>query len=110
LIARLDISGLNGLTAHMFIHTIRHERSGAKHPEKLEEYAYLDGAEIGEYVSSLLKVAQYNTNHGMTEEFELALKKELEYWLERFENETEIVTTIEPQPDRQVKELVWIDV
>lgn len=76
---------------------------------KLEQYANLDGTEIGDYVYALLDVARFSQSHGMTDQFFNAVQAELHHWLTRFETETEIVTSKIPQPDAIVTELVWLD-
>lgn len=73
----------------------------------LEDYAGLDGTEVGEYISDLLCVRRHRESHGMSPEFDLALDTELLMWLETFENETTIEEIVEPQPDRIIRELNW---
>lgn len=82
----------------------------AEEYEQLEDYAMLDGTEIGEYLGRLIDVRQFNTCHGMTDEFDVAVTKELRFWLNRFQNETEIeVTTHEVTKTIEERELVWYD-
>jgi hypothetical protein len=75
---------------------------------ELEEYAYLDGCELGDYIIKLLEVRRYNDNHGMGEEFSLAMDDELEKQLEFYRQNTVIETVVEKQPDLVSKELVWL--
>jgi len=74
----------------------------------LNEYASLDGCEIGEYVNILLQLRMYSESHGMTEEFSLQLDEELKHWLARFKDETVIKTVTEPVPDITYKQLEWL--
>lgn len=75
---------------------------------KLNEYASLDGSEIGDYVNTLLQLRTYSESHGMTEEFSSQLDDELEHWLARFKDETEIVKITEPMPDVTYSQLNWL--
>lgn len=75
---------------------------------ELEEYACLDGCELGDYLIKLLEVRRYNDNHGMGEEFSLAIDDELEKQLEFYRQNTVIETVVEKQPDLVNKELVWL--
>lgn len=75
---------------------------------KLNEYASLDGCEIGDYVNTLLQLRTYSEAHGMTERFSSELEDELEYWLARFKDETEIEEITEPRPDVTYKQLNWL--
>jgi hypothetical protein len=85
----------------------RNNKLNVQDLESLEDYVSLENSEIGEYVNSLLDIARFSQPHGMTDEFEKALEKELLHWLERFKSETKIVTFNVPQPDKEVRELVW---
>lgn len=71
----------------------------------LWDYALTDSSEIGDYVCSLLSVRYYSIPHGMTEEFNEALNKELEYWLIKYNTEFYIDEYYEKQPDKLVREL-----
>ena len=75
---------------------------------KLDEYAGLDGTEIGEYVNTLLQLRTYNDCHGMTERFSSELDGELSHWLARFKDETVIEKTTWQPPEVKGKELVWL--
>jgi len=75
---------------------------------KLSEYASLDGTEIGDYVNTLLQLRTYNDCHGMTEEFSQQLNDELEHWLARFKDETEIEKITESRPDVTYNQLNWL--
>ena len=77
--------------------------------DKLKEYALLDGTEIGDYLISLLQVAEFDEPHGMNIEFKQALREEMANWLDRFENETTIESHSIPQPNKIYKELIWND-
>jgi len=74
----------------------------------LTEYANLEGCEIGSYVNILLELRQFSESHGMSEGFSCELDKELDHWLARFKDETEIKEITEPQPDITYKELEWL--
>jgi len=75
----------------------------------LSKYAWLDGTEVGGYVTQLLCLRDSTADHGMTAEFSDSLDLEIDHWMTRFKNETEIVTKAEPQPDRVIQELVWYE-
>jgi len=75
---------------------------------KLNEYADLDGCEIGEYVNALLILRTFSESHGMTEEFSKHLDDELSHWLARFKDETVIEKTTWQPPEVKGKELVWL--
>ena len=77
---------------------------------ELSEYTNLEGTEIGEYCNSLLIMRDYNTDHGMSAEFNAALEAELSHQLTMFKLNTRIVErTEEPKEPRAYKELVWLD-
>ena len=77
---------------------------------ELSKYASLDGTETGGYVCELLCLNEWQTAHGMTPEFRKSLDKELDYWLDRFRQETRVQDKVIKVPDRTVQELVWIDI
>jgi hypothetical protein len=75
---------------------------------QLEDYACLEGTEIGEYVERILGLRNFNIAHGMTEGFSESLNNELRFWLDRFNNETRIEVTEEPVTTIiKQRELVW---
>jgi len=82
---------------------------GSENFAKLKTYANLEGTEIGGYVGALLTLRDFSEPHGMSEEFSVALDKELMSWLETFQKQTIIETRNVPQPDRVIQVLVWTD-
>ena len=75
----------------------------------LSEYAQLEGTELGDYCTSLLCIRDYNTDHGMTEEFNAAIDREISYQAENFKLYARIVEKTETPAPRTVKELEWFD-
>lgn len=73
---------------------------------ELEEYADLEGSELGEVVHLLLRLNQYQ--YGLSDEFKKALASEIESIYRLFANETKIIER-EVISKRIVKELVWSD-
>lgn len=74
--------------------------------EELSDYAELEGSELGEYTTSLLCLSEYNTDHGMGDEFESAIAFELERLLGIFQKHANIVTRTESHTIEK-RELEW---
>ena len=79
-----------------------------KEYDELTEYVDLEGCEIGDYLSSLICVYEFDEAHGMGPDFKKAVIAELKAWLARFKAEATIVVTTE-EVTRTVthKELEW---
>ena len=71
---------------------------------EFEEYVKLEGSEIGEACYALLQLAKYPDY--VSEEFQLAIEKEIDVMLEMFKEETRIVEREETYT-RKVVELEW---
>ena len=78
--------------------------------DQLEDYAILEGCEVGDYVRGIVDLRNFDICHGMSEGFSESLNKELRFWLDRFKNETEIeVTTHEITRTVTERELIWFE-
>lgn len=76
--------------------------------DELMAYVDLEGTEIGDYLTTLACVWDIPESHGKRRSMDIAIDKELRYWLKRFRKETKIIEIVEPQPDRIYKELEWL--
>lgn len=74
--------------------------------EELQEYARLEGSEIGEVCGLLCEIYQYYPSY-MSEAFKAALKTEIKENLENFKEHCKIVEKLEEVTERW-KELEWI--
>ena len=79
----------------------------AKEFDELMTYVYLEGTEIGDYLSSLACLWEVPESHGKSPALSDAVNIELKNWLKRFRNEAKIIEVVVPQPDRVCKELEW---
>ncbi len=77
--------------------------------ESLSEYVELEGSELGDYCNSLLVMRDHHPSHGMSEEFDKALEKELMHQLGCFKKYARIVEKIEVLEPRPYKELEWLE-
>lgn len=76
--------------------------------EELEEYASLEGTEFGDYAIRLLSLRECNTHHGMSEDFNKSLDKEISEILKIFKESSTIVDIVEEVKIRR-KVLEWDD-
>ena len=76
-----------------------------KEIKELEEYANMEGTEIGELCHVLIRMANYRDY--MSDEFRLALEKEIKSQLNMFKGSTQIVEKVETFTQK-FKELEWL--
>jgi hypothetical protein len=82
---------------------------------QLKEYLDLEGTEISDYLYTVIELYEmYDIAHGMSEGFKESIERELDFWLERFETETEIVEEEHirpaiPEKKTVIRTLVWND-
>ena len=71
--------------------------------EELENYANIEGTELGDYCLGLCSLVSY-TNYLCSPEFKKILEEEMKSFLREFETRCEIV---EKEETYKVKTLVW---
>ena len=63
--------------------------------DQLRVYAEIEGSELGEYCCNLLCLREYNTCHGMGEEFNIELDKEISEQLKMFKEYSTVIEETE---------------
>ena len=75
--------------------------------EELWKYAELEGTSVGKYCSYLCELREcFSESHGMSDEFSLALNKEISQHLKYFKENAEIKTSTETRIVEKTR-LVW---
>lgn len=78
----------------------------SKKYDELSEYSSLEGSEIGDYCCSLLCLRDFNTDHGMSEEFNVEIDVEISRLAEMFKEHSTIINKTETT-ERTYKVLEW---
>jgi hypothetical protein len=85
-------------------------KSLVKKSNELEEFLYLENSDVSEAWEMLTNLAR--RHHCFTEEFNLAIEREIDDSLKRIETECKIVITPEQTVTRIIaarKELIWLE-
>ena len=78
--------------------------------DELSEYVDLEGTELGEYCNSLLLMRDHHPSHGMSDEFDAAINKEIAEQLAAFKKYSRIVERNEEVIETRIyKELEWLE-
>ena len=76
--------------------------------KELNEYISSEGTSIGNYLDTLLALADFTPDHGMSEKLHLEIEEELQRWLKEFRDNYQFIEKTVPQPDIVYKTLEYL--
>ena len=75
---------------------------------ELREYVTYEGTSIGDYLENLIALSSFTPDHGMSEELQDCINKELIRWLNEFKQNYSFSEERIPQPDKVYKILEYV--